>query len=623
VPKFSDIELILNTHSTEIDVTQSIKLRRYFSEILSSSRDQLTNEQKLEYLNYAIVNKHTDIVSQLLDNSVELNTLDGQQFLLTAALKGYSEIFSLLLNHCLTIGVTLNEQDVQIILEQAAINGQIELVKLWQDRIAAIDKQEAQKLIQKGTQGDTDIVSQFLDKSVQCNELDGQQFLLNAVFKGYSEIFSLLLNHCLTIGVTLNEQYLQHSLQQAVITEQTKLVNLLQDRIAAIDNKELLNKVTHGDTKGVALLLEHGAAINEQDHYGNTPIIYAVTFGYTDIAKMLLNYRVEPDNRDEYLNTLLVRAIHYRQAEIVELLLDSGAKIDYQDQTYGLTPLINAVMFGHDDIVKILLDRGANIDIKDKKDKTALMHAQAKNHNNIVVMFNKPIDNQLIAVKNTSQPNKQTIAYFALALLSSIAIAAIGVLVINAVMFGHDDIVKILPDRGANIDIEDEKALMHAQAKNHNNIVVMFNKPIDNQLIAYFALALLSSIAIAAIGVLALFGLSCYLVVCLVVAVISCISLFGFINSLAKKKPQTPETATQNATVITSKPDKSILHSVLNGLISLIPAACVVFHMFSVLCPPLLLVAIGMMSSILLVIHQFPLKVSVQGARSQLSKVDL
>lgn len=46
--------------------------------------------------------------------------------------------------------------------------------------------------------------------------------------------------------------------------------------------------------------------------------------------------------------------------EKIGSLLDSGAPVNLQDQTYGVTPLSTAVMHGQAEAVKLLLERGAN-----------------------------------------------------------------------------------------------------------------------------------------------------------------------------------------------------------------------------------------------------------------------
>jgi hypothetical protein len=239
-------------------------------------------------------------------------------------------------------------------------------------------------------------------------------------------------------------------------------------------------------------------------------------------------------------------------------LLARGADINQQDKS-GETALMHAVSSGYADIVTLLLARGANINLKDNNDNTALMHATEQNNTQIISMLSPSQQRSIKAAPDHS--NKQLIA-----------------------------------------STTDE------------------SHP-EQQTTDYFSLGLFSSIATSVIGVLALLGMTAIApIVAFIVAVVSGFASFAeFGNSLSKQNTHTTKIAKHRTTSSsTSLADKSYLHSVLDRFIRLIPAACVVWYLSPVFCPPLFLVAIGIMSSISLGISHYTKKLAMNKPDKQI-----
>jgi hypothetical protein len=210
-----------------------------------------------------------------------------------------------------------------------------------------------------------------------------------------------------------------------------------------------------------------------------------------------------------------------------------------------------------------------------------------------------------------------------------------------AAWFGHTEVVRILLAAGANIEAIDNEygftALMIAAYGGHAEVVNLllhkgakftfaamqtfanvqvvdftkrqavieklthYTSQQDNQTGALAVLVLLASYTIIAIGILALLGINCSVSFCFPVAIVSCVSSLVYSTVLSKQNNQRQERKTNHA----DKPSialqrKTYLNILLDILINIAPAACVMLHMLPVLCPPLLLVAIGIMSIILL-----------------------
>ncbi|EXM20292.1 hypothetical protein FOTG_11664 [Fusarium oxysporum f. sp. vasinfectum 25433] len=101
------------------------------------------------------------------------------------------------------------------------------------------------------------------------------------------------------------------------------------------------------------------AEINEEDHYGRTPLSLAAAMGHHHICEILLDNGADMGRRGHvYGQTPLSHAAAYGHREVVELLLSEGS--DYNDSSSGVTPLWLAIRGGHLDIAELLLQAGAN-----------------------------------------------------------------------------------------------------------------------------------------------------------------------------------------------------------------------------------------------------------------------
>jgi ankyrin repeat protein len=103
------------------------------------------------------------------------------------------------------------------------------------------------------------------------------------------------------------------------------------------------------------LLLEYGANIEHEDHYGRTPLGIACQYATDGLAGLLLEYGANIHHQDTNGRTPLFLALRVHQLptpfeagyfilydclylEISRLLLDQGASIEHQDN-FGRTPL--------------------------------------------------------------------------------------------------------------------------------------------------------------------------------------------------------------------------------------------------------------------------------------------
>jgi len=71
----------------------------------------------------------------------------------------------------------------------------------------------------------------------------------------------------------------------------------------------------------------------------------------------------------------LITAIMYQEFDKAKELVEKGADINYQDETYGSTPLILACQYNFVDMAKYLIDKGADVNLQAKNGYTPLIAA--------------------------------------------------------------------------------------------------------------------------------------------------------------------------------------------------------------------------------------------------------
>lgn len=182
----------------------------------------------------------------------------------------------------------------------------------------------------------------------------------------------------------------------------------------------LSEAVRAGDRALVEKLLAAGAAVNEPDTLGGTPLHDACWAGELEIARLLVERgaRVNARHR-EAGSTPLHYAVITNHAAVVEFLLDKGADLQATYQS-GSTPLHLAANRGYAGIAGLLIARGAEVNRADAGGATPLDEAAWKGHAAMVTL--------LIGKGGR----------FSAATLS------------QAVTKGHDDVVKLLLAAGAD-----------------------------------------------------------------------------------------------------------------------------------------------------------------------------
>ena len=133
----------------------------------------------------------------------------------------------------------------------------------------------------------------------------------------------------------------------------------------------------------MAMLLEHGASVDEKDHIGRTLLSLVAEHGVFVAAKTLIKHNADINSKDHAGRTPLSRAAEHGNASVVKLLVEHKAIIDSRDHA-GRTPLSWAAERGSSVLasggqglraVEMLLDSGANMNSEDAKGQSPLLYA--------------------------------------------------------------------------------------------------------------------------------------------------------------------------------------------------------------------------------------------------------
>jgi len=190
---------------------------------------------------------------------------------------------------------------------------------------------------------------------------------------------------------------------------------------SADQNRRLIEAVTQNDLETVRHLLKEGANVESRDERGRTALLIAVAGNHLEIARLLIEAGADVNAQDQRLDSPLLLAGAEGTLEILKLILKANPDFSLYNR-YGGTPLIPACERGHVEVVRTLLNTDVDIDHVNNLGWTALLEA-------IILSDGGP---------------------------------------------RHQEIVELLVEAGANVNIEDREGmtpLLYARQKGFGNIV--------------------------------------------------------------------------------------------------------------------------------------------------------
>jgi len=248
---------------------------------------------------------------------------------------------------------------------------------------------------------------------------------------------------------------------------------------------DLASLVQAGETKLALQQIQAGADVNRAQPDGSTPLLWAVYRKDYEVAEALLAKKANVNVTNEFGATPLTEAARGSDERLVKMLLDAGAKVDSANPD-GETALMMAISGGDLPIVEMLVNAGANVKTIEKfHNQSPLMYAVNANRNApqmVKLLLSKGADVNVRALYSdwpsqvTSEPRAQ---YRSVGGLTALLYAtrsgcyecaedliAAGADVnlptpegitplMNALDNEHNDVAKLLIDKGANLDVWD------------------------------------------------------------------------------------------------------------------------------------------------------------------------
>ncbi|MEN8870164.1 MAG: ankyrin repeat domain-containing protein [Akkermansiaceae bacterium] len=132
----------------------------------------------------------------------------------------------------------------------------------------------------------------------------------------------------------------------------------------------------------VEALIKGGAAVNEANRYGVTPLSLACQNGNPEMVEQLLKAGADANLTLPGDESPLHTASRTGKLECVKLLLNAGAKLDAREHREQ-TPLMWAAADGHAEVVRYLLEKGAEFKKPLASGYTPLLFAVRQGHSDV------------------------------------------------------------------------------------------------------------------------------------------------------------------------------------------------------------------------------------------------
>ncbi|XP_014673121.1 PREDICTED: transient receptor potential cation channel subfamily A member 1 homolog [Priapulus caudatus] len=324
-------------------------------------------------LHLAIDGGSYDICEILLQNGADVNTHRNHynRPLHLAAHFGNLPIVKLLLQHNAVIDTMNDTRETP--LHRAAANNHGDVVVYLITNGARIEHKNTDNftpLLTAASLGHTEAIQQLLEYKANIAAVDKNE--KSAVYwaaqGNHLEALKELLSHYKSrrrincgdrVGVTALHMAAQNGFRDCVA--------LLLKHGATIDEKNEWEKTAlhlaaqDGRTKTCQLLLQHSHMIvSDEDEDANTPLHLAALAGHRNIARLLLRYGADVQARNCNLWAPLDCAAYHGHVDVIEVLLEAGCNVDPTDIS-KTTPLHLACTKGHVTCVKMLLRWGASV----------------------------------------------------------------------------------------------------------------------------------------------------------------------------------------------------------------------------------------------------------------------
>ena len=265
--------------------------------------------------------------------------------------------------------------------------------------------------------------------------------------KGLSQITKFLIKN----GAYVDTQDINRLtlLQQAIINKDIELIELLINHGANVHTKgrnerPLILALENGLLEVAELLIKNDANINTQSSWNATPLQICSEKGYLKIAKILIEKGAILNSADVVGVTPLQEAVQHTNREIFHLLMKKKVNPN-PETTDGFTPLHSAAGKGEIEVARILLKAGA---MTEKRNEYGMFPIH-------LAVFSKKAEMVELLIKFKANINQIVVPFS-----SNSSSTFLHDTPLNwAVREGLEEIVKVLIDNGADLEIPDNQKL--------------------------------------------------------------------------------------------------------------------------------------------------------------------
>ncbi|XP_026108921.1 fibronectin type 3 and ankyrin repeat domains protein 1-like, partial [Carassius auratus] len=210
---------------------------------------------------------------------------------------------------------------------------------------------------------------------------------------------------CVCVCVCVLEEPLNgRNLHNAVLkSDELELCRVLQSIKVSVDVPDkldftpLMMAAMKGFTRGVQLLVNHGADVNRKNSSGKDSLMLACFHGHLDVVKFLRSCGASWSSQDRSGCCALHWAAAGGHLPLLQYLIQDGCEVDVRDGASWTPLMIVSVITGDTAAASLLITAGADVNLQDRNGKTPLMVAVLNNYERLVKVL----------LENGADPNIQ------------------------------------------------------------------------------------------------------------------------------------------------------------------------------------------------------------------------
>ena len=335
------------------------------------------------------------------------------------------------------------------VLVEAARNGDTTAVRAGLEKLSpdTDSKTVAFDAVHEACRGNHDECLALLLPYVETTQMGFGMLLSECIHADHTACTEVLLQHwksvCSNVAFVPHGQEDRENRPCPAMWEDPAVCQVLSDAGADIETKDDMGRsplhmsCCSGALAVAKILVAAAAGVCVTDSYGLTPLLVAAFHEHTETVRYLVGLKdvdVNHSGDKGKGHTALFLACQKNYPEVAQVLIAAGADIQTRNEN-GRSPLHKASMSGALDVVKVLVQAGAGAgNVTDNRGVTCLVLASYMGHTETV--------RYLVGLKEVDLKHAD-----------STGCTALG----HAVVRNHPDVVEVLIDAGADIDVKDTR----------------------------------------------------------------------------------------------------------------------------------------------------------------------